>query len=68
MLIFASSWKIVLLQCAIFFDEYHKRAWRGEKMKISRDLEIFIYRGIVIIVFDLIFVSFIFLCGAFAFF
>ena len=36
-------------------------------MKISRDVEIFIYRG-VIIVFDLIFLSFIFFCAAFAFF
>lgn len=34
-------------------------------MKISRDVEIFICREIVI---DLVFVSFIFLCGAFTFF
>jgi len=36
-------------------------------MKISHEAEIFIYRG-VIIVFDFIFLSFIFLCAAFAFF
>ena len=36
-------------------------------MKISRDVEIFIYRGVVII-FDFIFLSLIFLCAAFVFF
>ena len=36
-------------------------------MKISRDVEIFISRGVVII-FDFIFLSLIFLCAAFAFF